>query len=85
MRYPASEKLEINRTVEQAHQPVKRTLEQIGVSRPTFYLWYIYTSDSVNQRWRVGVAVLGRCVTASRIRFASRWTTWPLSARPQSM
>ena len=40
MRYPASEKLEIIRIVEQSHQPVKRTLEQIGVSRPTFYRWY---------------------------------------------
>ena len=40
MRYPASEKLEIIRIVEQSHQPIKRTLEQIGVSRPTFYRWY---------------------------------------------
>ena len=40
MRYPASEKLEIIRIVEQSHQPVKRTLEQIGVSRPTFYRWH---------------------------------------------
>ena len=36
----ASEKLEIIRIVEQSHQPIKRTLEQIGVSRPTFYRWY---------------------------------------------
>lgn len=40
MSYPASEKLEIIRLVEGSHQPVKRTLEQIGVSRPTFYRWY---------------------------------------------
>ena len=40
MRYPASEKLEIIRLVETSHQPVKKTLEQIGVSRPTFYRWY---------------------------------------------
>jgi transposase-like protein len=40
MRYPASEKLEIIRLVEQSHLPVRRTLEQIGVSRPTFYRWY---------------------------------------------
>jgi len=40
MRYPASEKLEIIRLVEGSHQPVKKTLEQIGVSRPTFYRWY---------------------------------------------
>ena len=25
---------------EQSHLPVKRTLEKIGVSRPTFYRWY---------------------------------------------
>jgi putative transposase len=35
MRYPASEKLEIIRLVENSHQPVKKTLDQIGVSRPT--------------------------------------------------
>ena len=40
MRYPASEKLEIIRLVEQSHLPVKRTLATIGVSRPTFYRWY---------------------------------------------
>ena len=40
MRYPASEKLEIIRLVEASHQPVKKSLEQIGVSRPTFYRWY---------------------------------------------
>ena len=40
MRYPASEKLEIIRIVEGSHLPIKHTLEQIGVSRPTFYRWY---------------------------------------------
>lgn len=40
MRYPASEKLEIIRLVEQSHLPVKQTLAKIGVSRPTFYRWY---------------------------------------------
>lgn len=40
MRYPASEKVEIIRLVEQSHLSVRRTLEQIGVSRPTFYRWY---------------------------------------------
>lgn len=39
MRYPASEKLEIIRLVEQSHLPVKCTLQQIGVSRSTFYRW----------------------------------------------
>ena len=40
MRYPASEKLEIISLVEGSHLPVKRTLEKLGVSRPTFYRWY---------------------------------------------
>ena len=40
MRYPASEKLEIIRLVEGSHLPVKRTLEKLGVARPTFYRWY---------------------------------------------
>ena len=40
MKYPASEKLEIIRMVERSHLSVRRTLENIGVSRPTFYRWY---------------------------------------------
>ena len=40
MRYPASEKLEIIRLVEQSHLPVKRTLEKLGLPRTTFYRWY---------------------------------------------
>jgi transposase InsO family protein len=40
MRYPASEKLEIIRLVEQSHLSVRRTLEQIGIPRATFYRWY---------------------------------------------
>ena len=39
MRYPASEKLEIIRLVEQSHLPVRKTLEKLGVSRATFYRW----------------------------------------------
>ena len=30
MRYPASEKLEVIRLVEQSHLPAKRTLEMLG-------------------------------------------------------
>jgi transposase-like protein len=40
MRYPASEKLEIIRLVEQSHLPVRRTLEKLGIPRATFYRWY---------------------------------------------
>ena len=40
MRYRAAEKLEIIRLVEQSSLPVRRTLDQIGVPRSTFYAWY---------------------------------------------
>ena len=39
MRYPASEKLEIIRIVEQSHLPARRTLRQLGIPRSTFYRW----------------------------------------------
>jgi putative transposase len=39
MRYPATEKLEIIRLVEQSHLPVRQTLYQLGIPRPTFYAW----------------------------------------------
>ena len=40
MRYPASEKAEIIRLVEQSPLPVRRTLEKLGIPRATFYRWY---------------------------------------------
>ena len=40
MRYPASEKIEIIRLIEQSHLPVRRALAQIGIPRATFYRWY---------------------------------------------
>jgi hypothetical protein len=39
MRYPASEKAEIIQLVEQSHLPAKRTLDKLGISRATFYLY----------------------------------------------
>ena len=38
--YPASEKLEIIRIVEQSHLPARRTLEQLAIPRRTFCRWY---------------------------------------------
>ena len=40
MRYPATEKLEIIRTVEGSHLPTKKTLDMLGIPRTTFYRWY---------------------------------------------
>ena len=39
MRYEASEKLEIIRTVETSHLAVRRTLDKIGIPKTTFYAW----------------------------------------------
>ena len=39
MRYPASEKLEIIRTVEASHLPARQTLAMLGIARTTFYRW----------------------------------------------
>lgn len=46
MRYPASEKLEIIRTVEASHLPTKQTLRMLGVPSSIYYEWYA--------RWRDG-------------------------------
>lgn len=40
MRYSASEKLEIIRLVEQSLLSARRTLQQLGIPRATFYRWY---------------------------------------------
>ena len=46
MRYPASEKLEIIRTVEGSRLPVKQTLDMLRIPRTTFYRWYdLYVND----------------------------------------
>ena len=46
MRYPAAEKLEIIRLVEQSRLPVRRTLDTLGILPASFYRWYDrYQSD----------------------------------------
>jgi transposase-like protein len=50
MRYPAGEKLEIIRLVEQSSLRVRRTLEKLGIPRATFYRWYCQSSDFLRQR-----------------------------------
>lgn len=40
MRYPASEKLEIIRTVEASYLPARQTLAMLGIPRSTYYRWY---------------------------------------------
>jgi transposase-like protein len=40
MRYKASEKREIIDLVENSSLPVRRTLDQLGIPKSTFYGWY---------------------------------------------
>ena len=40
MRYPAPEKLEIIRLVEQSHLGVRQTLDNLGIPKTAFYRWY---------------------------------------------
>jgi len=40
MRYSQGEKMQIIRLVEESDLPVRRTLEQLQVSRSSFYRWY---------------------------------------------
>ena len=49
MRYPASEKLEIIRTVEGSNLRTKQTLDMLGIPRSTFYRWYdLYLEDGLD-------------------------------------
>ncbi len=72
MRYPASEKLEIIRLVEQSHLGVKRTLAMLDIPRTTFYRWY--------ERYQTGgpEALEGRSSKPSRV-----WNRIPDAVRTQ--
>ena len=49
MRYTKAEKLEIIRLVEGSDLPVKKTLEQLQISRSSFYRWYrVYVDHGAN-------------------------------------
>ena len=75
MRYPASEKAEIIRLVEQSHLPAKRTLDKLGIPRATSYRWYDrYPVDL--RRWLI--TVLDRIASGivSRMMSVARSSTW---------
>ena len=52
MRYPASEKLEIIRLVEQSRLPVRQTLEKLAILPARFYRWYDRYQDTRHTRHR---------------------------------
>jgi len=40
MRYTQAEKMETIRLVEESALSVRRTLQELGINRSTFYAWY---------------------------------------------
>jgi len=60
MRYPATEKLEIIRTVEGSHLPTKTTLDMLGIPRTTFYRWYGHPAVGSGQRDRLALHRAGK-------------------------
>src|SRR3954465_4070763 len=85
MRYPAAEKLEIIRLVEQSHLPVRRVLEQIGIPRSTFYRWCDLYQTGGPEGWTIAALGLIGCGTASPMtsaRGSSHWPSTNLSSHP---
>ena len=74
MRYPASEKLEIVRLVEQSHLPVRRTLAKLGIQPARFYRWYdrLQTGGPDPRR------ALGPAATPAALRGRRRDRTRPM-------
>jgi transposase-like protein len=88
MRYPASEKLEIIRIVEQSHLPAKQTLDRLGIARPTFYRWYDLYLRFGEDAWQTGGLDPSGAGTASLTRCAAISLIWRLNAptyRPESL
>jgi hypothetical protein len=81
MRYPASEKLEIIRLVEQSHLPVRRVLEQIGIPRSTFYRWCEFIRLEGQRGWTIAALGLIGCGTASPMTSARGSSHWPSTSR----
>ena len=72
MRYPASEKLEIIRLVEQWNLRVRRTLATLAILPGTFYRWYDRLQSGGPEAWKTDHCGPGGCRTASPMMFASR-------------
>ena len=88
MRYPASEKLEIIRTVEASHLPARQTLAMLGIPPTTYYRWYDRWSGGMTAGPRAGLMRLtirlpipGLCGTASQMRSGRTVSSSRLSMR----
>ena len=77
MRYPASEKLEIIRLVEQSHLPARRTLDQLGI--PSSDLLPLVRSairPAGRKPWRIAPQGRTGSGTASLTQSATRSSSW---------
>ena len=81
MRYPASEKLEIIRLVEQSHLPVRRTLDSSASCLATFYRWYDLYQSGGPEALEDRSPGPGGSGTASPTMFASRSSSWRWTSR----
>ena len=69
MRYPASEKLEIIRLVEESHLSARLTLAKLGIPRTTFYRWYDRYLSVVKLDCRINLPSPNRSGTAFPMRY----------------
>ena len=77
MRYPASEKLEIIRLVEQSHLPVRRTLEKLGIQPARFYRWYDRLQTGGLEALEDRASGRRASGTASLTQYANGSFNWP--------
>ena len=81
MRYPASEKLEIIRLVEQSHLPVRRTLETLGIRRRRSTAGMIAFRAGGPEALEDSRPGPGGSGTASPMMCASGSSSWPWTSR----
>jgi len=76
MRYPASEKLEIIKLVEESHLSARQTLAKLGIPRTTFYRWYDRYLTRGEVVWKINLPNLNTFGTAFRMKFGTRLSNW---------
>ena len=81
MRYPASEKLEIIRLVEQSPLPVRRTLEKLGIPRRPSTAGTIGTRAAGRRPWTIARRGRIGSGTAFRTACASGSSSWRSTSR----
>ena len=79
--YPACEKLEIIRLVEQSHLPVRRTLDKLGIQPARFYRWYDRLQTGGPRRWKTRHQGRSTSGTASPRQYANGSFSWPWMSR----